>query len=191
MEVETLKRNYECMLLLDNREVKQGWDQLKETVNAMFTKFGAEVLSSRRWAERRLAFPIKGQQRGTYLLVYFNGETASNTQIRRDLELSEVVLRYQISACEQIPEEAYEPEAEFDPAAIPEGDDAGTEEAAAPEEEKKDEGKKDEEKKEAEPAAEAEAGASEGEASGEATEEKAEAGDSTESPAGEQEEVKS
>jgi small subunit ribosomal protein S6 len=36
-----------------------------------------KILSSRRWDERRLAYPIKGQNRGTYLLVYFSRPTPS------------------------------------------------------------------------------------------------------------------
>ena len=42
------------MLLLDNREVKRGWEELKTSVNGLFEKHGAEVVSARRWDERRL-----------------------------------------------------------------------------------------------------------------------------------------
>ena len=63
-------RTYECMCLLDNREVRKGWEPVKQTVADMFAKHGVEVLSARRWDERRLAFPIKGQERGTYLLTF-------------------------------------------------------------------------------------------------------------------------
>jgi small subunit ribosomal protein S6 len=77
------------MVLLDNREVKQGWSPLKEAVAEIFTKHGGEVVSARRWDERRLAYPIKGQTRGTYLLVYFNAGSDANSQIRRDLKMNE------------------------------------------------------------------------------------------------------
>ena len=61
-------RTYECMCLLDNREVRKGWQPLKDAVAGVFNKHGARILSARRWDERRLAYAIKGQQRGTYLL---------------------------------------------------------------------------------------------------------------------------
>ena len=67
-------RTYECMCLLDNGEVRKGWEPLKEAVAGLFTKHGAKILSNRRWDERRLAYPIEGHNRATYLLVYFAAE---------------------------------------------------------------------------------------------------------------------
>lgn len=112
-------RTYECMCLLDNREVRKGWQPLKDSVTGYFTKHGAQVLSARRWDERRLAYPIKGQQRATFMLAYLKADTQSLTAIRRDLQFSDTVLRSQILACEEVPQSAYEPEADFDVNAIP------------------------------------------------------------------------
>jgi small subunit ribosomal protein S6 len=112
-------RTYECMCLLDNREVRKGWEPLKQAVSGMFQKHGAKVLSNRRWDERRLAYAIEGQNRATYLLLYFAADTQSLGALRRDLEFSEPMLRYLITECEEVPESAYEPEAEFDVASIP------------------------------------------------------------------------
>ncbi|MCC6671763.1 MAG: 30S ribosomal protein S6 [Planctomycetes bacterium] len=115
-------RLYECMLLLDNREVKKDWEGLKKDVTAKFTKHGVEILSARRWEERRLAYPIQRQKRGTYVLVYFKGATKSANSIRRELELHEPVLRYLMLSAEEVPASAYEPEAAFDPNKIPADD---------------------------------------------------------------------
>ncbi|HEU4418617.1 MAG TPA: 30S ribosomal protein S6 [Planctomycetota bacterium] len=115
-------RTYECMCLLDNREVRKGWQPLKDSVLAMFTKHGAKVLSGRRWDERRLAYTIKGQQRGTYLLVYFSANTQVLTAIRRDLQFNESLLRFLLVDCEDVPQTAYEPEAAFDINTIPSDD---------------------------------------------------------------------
>ena len=115
-------RTYECMCLLDNREVRKGWQPLKDAVTGVFTKHGAKILSSRRWDERRLAYAIRGQQRGTYLLVYFAADTQSLTGIRRDLQFNESVLRDLLVECAEVPQTAYEPEAAFDVNAIPADD---------------------------------------------------------------------
>jgi len=161
-------RNYECMCLLDNTEVRKGWEPLKDAVAGLFTKHDAKVLSNRRWDERRLAYPIKGQQRATYLLLYFAADTQTVPAIRRELEFSESMLRYMITECDDIPADAYEPEAEFDVNAIPEDDAPDVEEEEAPAEGEKAEGEakaeegeakegdaeaKDGEKADAEPAA--------------------------------------
>lgn len=115
-------RTYECMCLLDNREVRKGWQPLKDAISAQFTKHGAKILSSRRWDERRLAYPIKGQLRGTYLLVYFAVDTQAVAAIRRDLQFNESLLRWLLVDCPEVPQGAYEPEADFDVNAIPSDD---------------------------------------------------------------------
>ena len=119
------------MCLLDNREVRKGWDSLKDAIAGLFTKHGAKVLSNRRWDERRLAYPIDGQIRATYLLLYFSMDTQAIPALRRDLQFSEPMLRYMITDCVEVPADAYEPEAEFDINSIPE-DEAPKVEAAAP-----------------------------------------------------------
>lgn len=153
----SLERTYECMCLLDNREVRKGWEALKDSVAAVFTKHNAKVLSNRRWDERRLAYPINGQTRATYLLIYMSIPTDEIPVLRRDLQFSDSILRYMITDCADVPADAYEPEAEFDVNAIPEDDSPAPE--AAPEEAKaKEEGGKDAEASEGgEEAAEGEA----------------------------------
>ena len=110
------------MVLLDNREVRKGWQPLKDAVTGIFTKHGAKILSNRRWDERRLAYPIKGQQRGTFLLLYIAADTQSLGGIRRDLQFHESLLRTLIVECAEVPQTAYEPEAAFDVNAIPADD---------------------------------------------------------------------
>jgi small subunit ribosomal protein S6 len=102
------------MVLVNNQEVKKGWHACKQAVSGMFAKHGAEIVSAKLFGERRLAFPIGDQQRGTYLLVYFNAEGRVTAGLRRELELNETVLRYVLLQCDAVPEQAFEPEAEFD-----------------------------------------------------------------------------
>lgn len=110
------------MCLLDNREVRKGWQPLKDAVTGLFTKHGAKILSSRRWDERRLAYTIKGQHRGTFLLTYLAVDTQQVAGIRRDLQFNESLLRFLLVECAEVPQTAYEPEAAFDVNAIPADD---------------------------------------------------------------------
>jgi ribosomal protein S6 len=121
------------MCLLDNREVRKGWQPLKDAVTGLFTKHGAKILSSRRWDERRLAYPIRGQHRGTYLLIYFSADTQVLAAIRRDLQFNESVLRSLLVDCAEVPQGAYEPEAAFDVNAIPADDSVAAPASAAAE----------------------------------------------------------
>lgn len=100
---------YEGMFLLDNAAVREGWDTAKSVVTKTLEKHGATILSSRRWDERRLAYPIKGKNRATFLLTYYNIPGDEIPAMRRDFELNETVLRSLEIAVDEVPET----EAEF------------------------------------------------------------------------------
>ena len=63
---------------------------------------GAEVISMKKWDERRLAYEIRGNKRGLYFLVYFKVKGAKLAQIERDCNLSEKLLRAMITRADQI-----------------------------------------------------------------------------------------
>ncbi|MCH2149363.1 MAG: 30S ribosomal protein S6, partial [Phycisphaerales bacterium] len=42
-----------------------------ELVKSLLQKVGAEIISFKKWDERRLAYEIKGNKRGLYFLCYF------------------------------------------------------------------------------------------------------------------------
>ena len=54
----------------------------------------SEIVASRQWDERRLAYPITGHKKGTYLLTYFRDRGWGNLdEIVADCRLSDVILR--------------------------------------------------------------------------------------------------
>ena len=55
------------MFLLDNQVVRVDYKAAKAVVIDTLKKHGAEIVSARRWDERRLAYPIAGRQRATFL----------------------------------------------------------------------------------------------------------------------------
>lgn len=63
---------------------------------------GAEVISMKKWDERRLAYEIRGNKRGLYFLVYFKVKGAKLAQIERDCNLSEKLLRAMITRADQV-----------------------------------------------------------------------------------------
>lgn len=84
---------YEAMFLLDNRQANRDWDGSLDSVKALVTKHGSEIVRCEKWGERRLAYDIDGRRRGTYVLMYFNAEGEAVNRIYRESELSELVLR--------------------------------------------------------------------------------------------------
>jgi len=95
---------YEGMFLVDNETVRESWKAAKAAVTDVLAKHGAKIETARRWDERRLVYPIQRRLRATYLLVHFELDTQAIAGLRRDLELSERVLRYLLKSVEAVPE---------------------------------------------------------------------------------------
>ena len=60
----------------------------------MIGDVGGEILVSRLWAEQRLAYQIKGHQKGTYWLAYFKLDTSKLKELNRACQLRESLLRF-------------------------------------------------------------------------------------------------
>ena len=103
-----MSRIYEMMYLLDNNAVRAGWKEAKAAATALIEKHGGKVLAARRWEERKLAYPIRQRRRGTYLLTHGELEADGVATLRRELDLTESVLRYLILAVETVPPQELE-----------------------------------------------------------------------------------
>jgi small subunit ribosomal protein S6 len=84
---------YEGMFILDSNRYGRDPETVSGQISAMIQKLGGEVLVSRLWEERRLAFPIKGQRRGTYWLTYFRLDSVRLEELRRQCQITEDILR--------------------------------------------------------------------------------------------------
>lgn len=108
-------KTYEGMFLLEPTQAAQEWESLRKQVISMIERRGGVILSAKKWAERKLAYEIQGHKRGTYFLVYFKMPPLNIATFRRDMQLSELVLRNLILVHDQrfqVPELVEGPEQE-------------------------------------------------------------------------------
>jgi small subunit ribosomal protein S6 len=84
---------YEYMFLLDTNKVSGDVPAAAKQLHGIFERNQAEVLASRPWDERRLAYPIKNHKKGLYYLTYVRTEGKNLINIGRDVGLNEMVLR--------------------------------------------------------------------------------------------------
>lgn len=86
-------RRYEALFIIDNNRAMQAWDATVEAIAELLQKHGGEVVKTIKWEERKLAFEIKGQRRATYVLTYFDIDPESIAKLRRDIQISDFLLR--------------------------------------------------------------------------------------------------
>ena len=78
---------YEGMFLLDSTKVAVSWDESVKHVHDILSKHQSEIVASRQWDERRLAYPVDGHKKGTYLLTYFKADGSHLKDIVADCRL--------------------------------------------------------------------------------------------------------
>lgn len=91
-------------LFLMSQQVSTDLDAAVTLVTEMLARHGAEVVALGKWDERKLAYPIKGQKRGLYLLGLFRIAGEKVVEIERDCHLSDEVLRVLITRGEHLGE---------------------------------------------------------------------------------------
>lgn len=84
---------YEAMFIFDSGRFARERAGLPAEVEGMIKSGGGEVLVSRLWEERRLAYPISGQRKGTYWLIYFRAPSTVVDPLNRQCEIHEGILR--------------------------------------------------------------------------------------------------
>jgi len=84
---------YEGMFILDSNRYGRDHEGISGQIPEIIEKAGGQMLVSRLWEERRLAYPIKGHRKGTYWLTYFRLDGEKLTEVQRQCGLSESILR--------------------------------------------------------------------------------------------------
>ncbi len=104
----TTMHTYEAMFLIDSGQ--ENFEAACEPINRVLERNNAEVLATKLWEERRLAYEIKGRRRGTYVLVYFKMDPAEVVELENDAKLDEKILRVLILRNEDVTDEVLKAE---------------------------------------------------------------------------------
>ncbi len=86
-------RLYEGLFLVDSNVAAKDWSGIEKHILDLLAKQKVQIEHTEKWPDRRLAYEIKGCKKGTYFLVYFNAEPGAIDEVKRDVALSERILR--------------------------------------------------------------------------------------------------
>ena len=74
---------YECMFIFDSNRYARDPNKLAGRIPEIIQKLNGELLVSRLWNEQKLAYPIRGQRKGTYWLTFFRMESSRLSEFER------------------------------------------------------------------------------------------------------------
>jgi small subunit ribosomal protein S6 len=105
LETMAEKKLYEGMFLVDSAKAASDWDGINSAIKRILDRANAEIVSMRKWDDRRLAYDIRGVSRGTYILCYFRADGGQIQTIEKAVQLSEKIIRVLILKTDQMSQE--------------------------------------------------------------------------------------
>ena len=87
---------YELLYIVPASFADTEVDGVKAKVAALLEKAGGAIVRHDTLGKIRLAYPIKGQRHGTYVLAYLTAEGTAVAGMERSLRLADEVLRHHI-----------------------------------------------------------------------------------------------
>lgn len=108
MEATSKKNLYEGMFLIDSARATADWDGIISVITKILERARAEIVSIRKWDDRKLAYDIKGKSRGLYIISYFRVDGGEIQDIEKNVQLSEQIIRVLILNAEHMTPEDIE-----------------------------------------------------------------------------------
>ena len=87
-------KDYELLYIIPSRFTEQEIAGVQVRVSGLIEKAGAKVTREEVLGKIKLAYSVKRDSHGTYVLVYFDTDPASVKELDRSLKLEESILRH-------------------------------------------------------------------------------------------------
>jgi len=94
---------YEGMFLLDNGKLRNTPEKGEEAIKATLEKNGVTIVQMGQWDERRLAYEVNRQKRGTYVLAHLEAPAGALEEVSRDLRLGGLISRHMFLRLKEFP----------------------------------------------------------------------------------------
>jgi small subunit ribosomal protein S6 len=97
---------YELTVIIQPSADEAAQTAIKDRISQYVTASGGEVLSSRDWGSRALAYPVRKQSAGVYVVTRFRVAPGAIAELQRILRYTEDVLRFVAVRAEGVPQRA-------------------------------------------------------------------------------------
>lgn len=87
---------YEGIFIIDSGLFARDPEGVSKQIDDAILALGGEVIVSRIFEERKLAYPINGQRKGVYWLVYFHLESTKLVELDRQYKLLGGIIRFML-----------------------------------------------------------------------------------------------
>ena len=95
-------RDYELVIVVSTQVGDEGLPGTVQRVNDFIQGRGGQVKQVDQWGRRRLAYPIKRELEGYYVITQFSLDPQEVRALEGNLELAEDVLRHLVTRLEEV-----------------------------------------------------------------------------------------
>lgn len=88
-------RTYETIFIVNPQIVGDEYTAVVDKFKGVLTDQAAEILKVDEWGTKRLAYPVKKHEQGTYVLVNFNAENVVIKEFERRMRLDDAIIKFQ------------------------------------------------------------------------------------------------
>ena len=98
-------RYYELIYIVNSNVERKKVDEVMKNIAMRLEKAGSKLINHTVWGKKKLAYPIKGNTYGTYILVHYTGgDNEKLSEFDSWLKLSGLAIRHMIVKLDKEPE---------------------------------------------------------------------------------------
>jgi len=98
-------RYYELIYIVNSNVERKKVDQVMKDIGERLEKAGSKLINHTVWGKKKLAYPIRGNTYGTYILAHYNGgDNEKLSEFDSWLKLSGLAIRHMIVKLDKEPE---------------------------------------------------------------------------------------
>ncbi|MCD6475532.1 MAG: 30S ribosomal protein S6 [Anaerolineaceae bacterium] len=87
-------RNYEFVFIVHPDLDENAFNEICERIKGWINDLGGTVVSEDKWGKRRMAYPIRKQREGQYMLYNIQLDPEKVTELEHNMQLVESIMRY-------------------------------------------------------------------------------------------------
>ena len=98
-------RYYQLIYIVNSNVERKKVDEVMKNIAVRLEKAGSKLINHTVWGKKKLAYPIKGNTYGTYILVHYTGgDNEKLSEFDSWLKLSGLAIRHMIVKLDKEPE---------------------------------------------------------------------------------------
>ena len=86
--------DYECIFIAKSSLSEDEVSGLTEKVRTVVEKNGGQIMKTENWGKKKLAYEVKKEKKGIYLLFRLNGPGTLVAELERNLKIQDNILKF-------------------------------------------------------------------------------------------------